>query len=118
MAAFTAFKRGLQIAGRIDQKYNINKIFIQKYFPPGYRKTANKIVDIAGSLGGGYGIVRFVESLYAKPPSLSNGFQKTDVYAPSKSYKTRSRQSVRNRDRFCSKYCASTKRRRYSSFRR
>ncbi len=65
MALLPALKRGLQIAGRIDQKYNINKIFIQKYVPPGYRKTANKLVDITGTIGGGYGIVRFIESLYA-----------------------------------------------------
>ncbi len=62
MAYGTAIKRGFQIAGRIDQKYNLHKIFIQKYAPPGYRKTLNKIVDIAGTLGGGYGIYRFITS--------------------------------------------------------
>ncbi len=102
MALLPALKRGLQIAGRIDQKYNINKIFIQKYFPPSYRTRANKIVDIAGTLGGGYGIVRFVESLYA-PDTPGNGAQmlpKKKQYAKTgKSYQTRRRQSVRCRVR-------------------
>ncbi len=56
MAFGTIIRQGLRIAGRIDSKYNINKIFVSKYFPPGYRKSANRIIDIAGSLGGGYGI--------------------------------------------------------------
>ncbi len=95
MPYLPAIKRGLKIAGRIDQKYNLNKIFIQKYVPPGYRKTANKIVDIAGTLGGGYGIVRFIESLYAAdtPGNSAPVYQQKTKYVSktSTSYKTRGR---------------------------
>ncbi len=116
MALLPVVKRGLQIAGRIDQKYNINKIFIQKYVPPGYRKTANKIVDIAGTLGGGYGIVRYLESLYAddSPGNAPNGFQQKKIRQftkTSKSYKTRRRQSVCYPAKYRGKYSVNQYRR-------
>ncbi len=100
MALIQGLKQGLRIAGKIDRKYNLNKIFIQKYVPPGYRARANKLVDIAGTLGGGYGIVRFLESLYA-PETPGNGasipFKK---YAPpGQSYKTRYRYTSRRTTR-------------------
>ncbi len=97
MAAIAAIKRGIYLAGRIDKKYNINKIFIDKYVPPGYRKSLYKIVDIAGTLGGEYGIVRFIESLYA-PDSPGNDIgiptQRNGFKASSQS-KARSRQTSR-----------------------
>ncbi len=77
MAYGTAIKRGLQIAGKIDKKYNLNKIFIDKYLPPGYRKTAYKIVDITGALGGGYGIYQFVNSLIQGDNNLNDGIPQT-----------------------------------------
>ncbi len=99
MALLPAIKRGLQIAGRIDKKYNINKIFIDKYAPPHLRKSLNKIVDIGGTLGGGYGIVRFLESLYApqspgNPPDGSFSKRNEKFTKTGKSYKTRRRRSV------------------------
>ncbi len=104
MALIPAIKQGIRIIGRIDRKYNLNKIFIQKYVPPGYRKTANKLVDIAGTVGGGYGIVRFVETLYA-PDTPGNDigipFQKKQRPQTYKSYKTRGRQTVRFGRRYC-----------------
>ncbi len=93
MALIPALKRGLYLAGRIDKKYNLNKIFIDKYAPPGYRKGLYKLVDIAGTLGGGYGIVRFIESLYAAD-SPGNGGQipfKKKQFETNQSYKTRRR---------------------------
>ncbi len=92
-----AVKSGLRLAGKIDKKYNLNKIFIQKYVPPGYRKTANRIVDIAGTLGGGYGLYNFVESLYApSTPGNPNAFQTKSRQrnATYKSYKTRRRRAT------------------------
>ncbi len=67
--AKTAIKQGLRILGRIDQKYNINKIFINKYVPPGYRKTVGKIFDVTGALGGGLGLYNLYESLTTSPGS-------------------------------------------------
>ncbi len=97
MAYSTAIKRGFAIAGKIDKKYNLNKIFIDKYFPPGYRKTAHKIVDIAGVAGGGYGIYNFIQSLYA-PDTPGNDaqipFQRTRNETGSP-YKTRRRRTAR-----------------------
>ncbi len=90
-------KRGLYLAGRIDKKYNINKIFIQKYVPPGYRSTANKIVDIAGALSGGYGIYGFINSLIAPDSPGNSGFpeiQQKQRFTSRKSYKTRLRPTV------------------------
>ncbi len=98
MALLPALKQGLRIAGRIDQKYNLNKIFIQKYVPPGYRKTANRLVDIAGTLGGGYGIVKFVESLYAPdtPGNSAIPFKPQKQFRKYRqSYKTRYRRTIR-----------------------
>ncbi len=62
----TAIKQGLRIAGRIDKKYNINKIFVDKYVPPGYRKTVNRIFDIGLTASGGYGIYNAINSLIAE----------------------------------------------------
>ncbi len=108
MAYGQAIRQGLRIAGRIDRKYNINKIFIDKYFPPGYRATARKIVDIAGVFGGGYGIYNFIQSLNA-PASPGNPdavpFQKQrPKFTSRKSYKTRNRPTV----------CRPYRRRKYS----
>ncbi len=97
MGYIRAVKTGLRIAGRIDQKYNVNKIFVNKYVPPGYRKLTNRIFDIAGTLAGGYGLYGFINSLIA-PDSPGNSapipFQKQfpQTY---KSYQTRSRRSGR-----------------------
>ncbi len=97
MVYISAIKRGLALAGRIDQKYNINKIFIQKYVPPGSRKTVNKIVDIAGALSGGYGLYSFINSLIAPDPPGNSGFpeiQQRQRFTSRKSYKTRYRSAV------------------------
>ncbi len=99
MTLVAGIKQAVRLAGRIDQKYNLNKIFIQKYVPPGYRKQANKIVDIAGTLGGGYGIVRFIESFYA-PDSPGN----QSAPLPEKfraRYATRSQNKTRSRRTRC-----------------
>ncbi len=97
MALLSGLKQGLKIAGKIDRKYNLNKIFIQKYVPPGYRSRANKIVDIAGSLGGGYGIVRFIESLYAEDtPGNRATIPFKKQYPSGKPYQTRSRFPIRS----------------------
>jgi len=116
MAYGTAIRQGLRIAGKIDKKYNLNKIFIDKYFPPGYRKTAHKIVDIAGTFGGGYGLYRFAQSLYA-PDSPGNDAIPEQRFktTTSKSYKTRSRQPARCRIRR-SRFQERNYRKRYSRF--
>ncbi len=116
MALIPAVKQALKIVGRIDNKYNLNKIFIQKYVPPGYRKRANKIVEVAGALGGGYGIVRFIETLYA-PETPGNGasvpFQKQPTSR--KPYQTRRRQSTRYNPRCPTKPDFSSRSRRSST---
>ncbi len=99
----TAIKTGFRIAGRIDKKYNLNKIFVDKYVPPGYRKTANRLIDIAGAVGGGYGIYRYITD-----DTLVNGgfskIQPRNGYAPSKPYKTRSGPAKRYSSRYSSKF--------------
>ncbi len=99
----TAVKRALTLAGRIDQKYNINKIFIQKYAPPHYRKTLNKIVDIAGTLAGGYGLYNAINALIAED-SPGIGAQipfRKKQFTTGKSYKTRSGYTRRRSQRYC-----------------
>ncbi len=95
MAYGTAIRQGLRIAARIDQKYNINKIFVQKYVPPGYRNVVNKIFDIVGTAGGGYGLYSGIQSLIA-PDSPGN-----QIAIPQKklriSYKTRTSYKTRRR---------------------
>ncbi len=94
MGLLRGAKEALKIAGRIDNKYNINKIFVEKYVPPGYKKLTKQIFDVAGTIGGGYGIVRFIESLYADDSPGSSApipFEKQKFTKTDKSYKTRSR---------------------------
>ncbi len=101
MAYGTAIRQGFRILGKIDKKYNLNKIFIDKYAPPGYRKGLYKVVDIAGALGGGYGIYNFITSLYApESPGMSAPvpFQK-QLPKTYKQNKTRGRRTVYNRSR-------------------
>ncbi len=109
MALSSTIKKAIGIAGRIDQKYNVNKIFVNKYVPPGYRKYINKIFDIAGTVSGGYGLYSFIESLYA-PDTPGNGgtipFKKTK-FKTGKSYQARRRRPK----------CPSRRRRRVSSSR-
>ncbi len=89
-----AIKSGIRIAGRLDRKYNLNKIFIEKYVPPGYRKTANRIVDIAGTIAGGYGLSQYLNA--PETPGNENGVplqKKKYVTKTYKSNKTRFRRS-------------------------
>ncbi len=51
MAIGAALRTGIRIASKIDKKYNLNKIFIDKYVPPGHRQLARRAFDIAG-IGG------------------------------------------------------------------
>ncbi len=95
MTITAGLRTGLRIAGRIDQKYNINKIFVNKYVPPGYRKLTNRIFDIVGTAGGGYGLYQGLQSLLA-PDSPGNmdaiqtpKFRKQ--FTSRKSYQTRRR---------------------------
>ncbi len=103
----TAIRQGLRIAGRIDRKYNINKIFVDKYVPPGYRKNVRLAFDVAGTLGGGYGIYNLIQSLYApdSPGQPSeDGFrqkiQQRKLSKTYKSYKTRCRPTIRYRSKY------------------
>ncbi len=74
MGYITAIKKGLYIAGKIDRKYNLNKIFIDKYAPPHWRRPLHKIVDISGSLAGGYGIYNAINSYIAPETPGNDGF--------------------------------------------
>ncbi len=113
MAYGTAIRKGLSIAGRIDKKYNINKIFIQKYAPPHYRARLNKIVDIAGAAGGGYGLYGFAQSLIAPDTPGNDNAVPQQRYGPKAytPYKTRGGPTVRNRGRYSSKYSTRTNKR-------
>ncbi len=116
MAILPVIKRGLYLAGRIDKKYNINKIFIDKYAPPGYRKTLNRIVDIGATLGGGYGIYNFAQSLIAEDsPGNSAPIPFKKFSKTGKSYKTRGRFPVRSSRRYCKPTNAYRRRRQPSS---
>ncbi len=105
MAIVGVLKQGLRIAGRIDRKYNINKIFVEKYVPPHLRSRTRKIIDIAGTLGGSYGLIRFIESLYAPdtPGNYAAPLPRKEYTKTYKSNKTRYRQTSRTR-RKCKQY--------------
>ncbi len=90
-----AVRTGLRIAGKIDRKYNINKIFIDKYVPPGYRKLARTAVD-AGGLGGIF--------ISGASYLMDNAIQKANVGSPPYSqYKAYSGQPRRYNSRYKSK---------------
>ncbi len=95
MSVVRGIRTGLKIAGRIDQKYNINKIFVNKYVPPGYRKLTNRIFDIAGTAAGGYGLYGAIQSLIADDsPGNPIGIPQTKFrkqFTSRKPYQTRGR---------------------------
>ncbi len=102
MAYGQIIRQGLRLAGKVDRKYNINKIFVQKYVPPGYRNRVNKIFDIVGALGGGYGLYNAYQSLNA-PDTPGNSAQipfKKQQFKASKSYQTRRRYTTRTCPRY------------------
>ncbi len=107
-------RQGLRIAGRIDRKYNINKIFVQKYVPPGYRKSVNKVFDVVGALGGGYGLYKTIQSLSA-PDTPGNDAIQTILRKRNQTrtpYKTRIRQTGRYRTCRCKQYKSNYRQRR------
>ncbi len=98
MGIVAGLRTGIRLAGKIDRKYNLNKIFIQKYVPPGYRKTANKLVDIAGIVGGGYGIYNALIAPDTPGNSATIPFQKQPkTYKP---YQTRGRLTTGYRSKY------------------
>ncbi len=109
VAALRALRTGLQIAGKIDKKYNINKIFIDKYVPPGYRKVAGFAYDAAGLAG----IFIAAASYY-----YGNGIQKATV-GPQTSEFSQERSRPTRRFGYRSRYRQqSCRRRRQSNTRR
>ncbi len=99
MTITSGIRAGLRIAGRIDQKYNVNKIFVNKYVPPGYRKLTNRAFDIAGTLAGGYGLYQALQSLIAddspgNPIGIPQQTKFRKRFTSRTSYKTRSRRTV------------------------
>ncbi len=99
MTITRGIRTAITIAGKIDKKYNINKIFVDKYVPPGYRKLTKQIFDVAGALGGGLGIYNLFTSLYAPstPGNPDYGFptiQQRKLSKTNQSYKTRRRSTV------------------------
>ncbi len=111
MTVYGAAKAAVKLAGRLDKKYNINKIFVEKYVPPGYRKITSRLFDIAGTAGGAYGIYK---ALIAEdtPGNSAPVFQKKQPQY-NKTYKTRRRLSTRNRRCYPDRYGPSN-RKRYS----
>ncbi len=81
-----AIRQGLRIAGRIDRKYNLNKLFVEKYVPPGYRKTVNRITDLALTASGGYSLYNIWDDLTnnAVPPKLQTSYRFRKTYSRNK----------------------------------
>ncbi len=89
IAVGTTIRNIVRIAGKIDKKYNLNKIFVEKYVPPGYRKNVNKLIDVALTGSGTYGLYKaFIDDDGAGNPVGIPQRQRPTTY---KQYKTRSR---------------------------
>ncbi len=116
MTILTGIRTGLRLASRIDRKYNLNKIFVEKYVPPGYRKLVNRFFDIGLTLSGGYGIYN---ALIAPdtPGNSAPIFQQKKQFTPRKPYQTRVRRTGSNRIRCPEQYKPDYNKRR-SSYRR
>ena len=102
MVSSTAIRQGLRIVGKIDRKYNINKIFVSKYVPPGYRKTANTLIDLAGTVGGGYGLYNFAQTLLAPDTPGNDDALRTIQRKKQYGTKTYSQNKTRRRQSVCS----------------
>ncbi len=116
MTVTKGIRTAITIAGKLDRKYNINKIFVDKYVPPGYRKITRQVFDVAGALGGGLGIYNYIQGLYA-PDTPGNDatipFRK--LPPTSKSYQARGRSTIRYRSKCSPDYQYGT-RKRYTRF--
>ncbi len=100
MSAIRAVRTGLTVLGKIDRKYNINKIFIEKYVPPGYRKLVSRIFDIGITSAG---IVSLYDYLSTPSTDTTGGSpvqQQERNYSQSQKYSGRnfSRSRSRRRD--------------------
>ncbi len=117
VAAGQAVKIGLRFVQKVDKKYNLNKIFVDKYVPPGYRKIVNAIYDVAITGGGLYALYEGLTS--GTTPDIEDGFQTPVKYVSktSPTYKTRYRQSRRYSGR-CKPEYRYNRSNRYSNSRR
>ncbi len=113
VAVGRGIRTAIQIAGKIDKKYNINKIFIEKYVPPGYRRYARAAFDIAGTAGL---VVSGLSYISDRPISDDGGGTDEDgsfskQTPPSKYNKTYRGRSRRTYNRYNNKYCPRPRRR-------
>ncbi len=86
----------IRILGRIDKKYNVNKIFIEKYVPPGYRKIVGQIYDVGLTGALIYNVIDQLTGNNAVPSQIN--VPKTDKF--SKTY-SRNQQYNRRYNKYC-----------------
>ncbi len=103
-----AIRGGLRFARKVDEKYNINKIFVEKYVPPGYRKYAKTAIDIAG----GAAPLTYIVDYLSNYSAIQNTGQQAAPYQQQKTYNrfprrygSRSQNKYRSGKRKC--YCGS-----------
>ncbi len=112
--ARTAIRTGLQIAQRLDRKYNFNKLFVDRYVPPGYKETVNRIFDVTTALGGGYGIYNL---LSGNNQESGNGISQAQ-YDKNNKYQTRNRFSKYHTRRNSFRHTPCKRRRQSTPYRR
>ncbi len=94
MAVITGIKEGVKIAQRLARNYkylDINRKFIRKYVPPGYRRQFEVASDVLITGGLLYQAVNFGYNALQKPKRYApNQFRQTRNYmvpSRSKSYR-------------------------------
>ncbi len=83
MAVITGIKTGVKIVRLIGQRYkylDINRKFIRKYVPPGYRRQAEIVSDVLITGGALYQAVNYINSAFQKTTRKYNNQRQTRDY--------------------------------------
>ncbi len=95
VAIGAGIRTGFKVLQKIDRKYNINKIFVEKYVPPGYRKTVNRIFDYGLTTAGAISLWEYLNNDQTFQPGNNAPIQPRNGFKTGTPYKTRYRQSTR-----------------------
>ncbi len=80
MAVITGITTGVKIVRRLAQQYkylDINRKFIRKYVPPGYRRQAEIVSDVLITGGALYQAVNYLYNAFPKKTRKYNNIRQT-----------------------------------------
>ncbi len=107
-----ALRSGAKLAVKLAQTtgaFASGRAYVQRYFPPGYREPATKLITAFEQAALGAGLYQVGSTLFSDDGTgIPSGFQKTPKHVPYSQRKTRGGRG-RNSNRRFQKHCSSTK---------